>query len=69
MQKNMERSVVISDPNIADALQKMHDLTGMSKATYIKQAIAEKLAHMDVHSMTIDEIEVIEHEGYDSDSV
>lgn len=69
MQKNMERSVVISDQRIADALQKMQDTTGVGKATYIKQAIAEKLARIDVHSMTIEEIEVIERDGYDSDSV
>ena len=67
--RNFERSVKISDRRIADALQKMHDETGIPKATYIKQAIAEKLNHMDVRPMTIAEIEVIERDGLDTDSI
>ena len=69
MQKNMERRVLISDKRVADALQKMHESTGVPKATYIKQAIAEKLARMDVHSMTIAEIEEVESERNDPNTI
>lgn len=47
----------------------MYDEIGTPKSTYIKQAIEEKLARMDVHSMTVEEIEEAERESFNSATI
>lgn len=49
-----------NDSGIPAELQRYCEEHGISVNAFANQAIAEKLERMDVHSMTIAEIEVIE---------
>ena len=57
------RVKIWNSTGIPEAMRKYCDDHGISMNEFAKRAIAEKLAKMDVHSMTIAEIEAIERCG------
>ena len=59
MQKSY-RVKIWNDTGIPEELQKYCKDHGMSTNAFVNKAIAEKLQNMDVHSMTIAEIEEAE---------
>ena len=60
------RKIVVkiwNDTGIPEELRRCCDETGVSVNAFVNKAIAEKLQRMDVHSMTIAEIEEVESGG------
>ena len=59
----MEKSFRVkiwNDTGISEELRRCCAETGLSVNAFVNKAIAEKLQRMDVHSMTIAEIEEVE---------
>ena len=51
-----------NDTGIPDALRKYCNDHNMTAAQFVNMAVDEKLSNMDVHSITISEIEEVEQE-------